>query len=63
LGEIGVEELLAFTIEVVETLKLIASKKLSRSIVDSTVQEKAFAHSTASKLLETARVKLVEAAS
>jgi IS5 family transposase len=50
LGEVGVEELLGLTIEVVVTLKLIASRKLSRIIVDSTVQEKAFAHPTASKL-------------
>jgi transposase, IS5 family len=62
LGEEGVEELLARTIEVAVTLKLIASKELSRIIVDSTVQEKAIAHPTDSKLLETARVKLVEAA-
>jgi IS5 family transposase len=53
---------LARTIEVAVTLKLIASKELSRIIVDSTVQEKAIAHPTDSKLLETARVKLVEAA-
>jgi IS5 family transposase len=62
LGEEGVEELLARTVEVAVTLKLIASKELSRIIVDSTVQEKAIAHPTDSKLLETARVKLVEAA-
>ena len=62
LGEEGVEELLARTIEVAVTLKLIAKKELSRIIVDSTVQEKAIAHPTDSKLLETARVKLVEAA-
>ena len=62
LGEEGVEELLARTVEVAVTLKLIASKELSVIIVDSTVQEKAIAHHTDSKLLETARVKLVEAA-
>ena len=62
LGEEGVEELLARTIEVAVTLKLIAKKELSRIIVDSTVQEKAIAHPTDSKLLETARIKLVEAA-
>jgi IS5 family transposase len=53
---------LARTVEVAVTLKLIASKELSRIIVDSTVQEKAIVHPTDSKLLETARVKLVEAA-
>ncbi|PVE44441.1 IS5/IS1182 family transposase [Limnohabitans planktonicus II-D5] len=62
LGEEGVEELLARTVEVAVTLKLIAKKELSQIIVDSTVQEKAIAHPTDSKLLETARVKLVEAA-
>ncbi|MDI9235252.1 IS5 family transposase [Limnohabitans lacus] len=62
LGEEGVEELLARTMEVAVTLKLIAKKELTRVIVDSTVQEKAMAHPTDSKLLETARVKVVEAA-
>jgi len=57
-----VEELLARIIEVAITVKLIVKKELSRIIVDSTVQEKAIAHPTVSKLLETARVKLVEAA-
>lgn len=62
LGEEGVEELLARTMEVAVTLKLIARKELTRVIVDSTVQEKAIAHPTDSKLLETARAKVVEAA-
>ena len=44
------------------TLKLIAKKELTRVIVDSTVQEKAVAHPTDSKLLETARSKAVELA-
>ena len=61
LGEEGVEELLVRTMEVAVTLKLIAKKELTRVIVDSTVQEKAVAHPTDSKLLETARSKLVEA--
>lgn len=62
LGEEGVEELLAQTINVAVALKLIESRELSRVIVDSTVQHKAIAHPTDSRLLETARVKLVEAA-
>jgi IS5 family transposase len=62
LGEEGVEELLACTMEVAVTLKLIAKKELTRVIVDSTVQEKAVAHPTDSKLLETVRSKVVEAA-
>ena len=62
LGEEGVEELLARTMEVAVSHKLIAKKELTRVIVDSTVQEKAIAHPTDSKLLETARAKVVEAA-
>jgi transposase, IS5 family len=62
IGEEGVEEMLARTIEAAVTLKLIAKKELSRIIGDSTVQEKAIAHPTDSKLLETARAKLVELA-
>jgi len=41
LGEDGVEELLAQTINVAVELKLIKPQELSRVIVDSTVQEKA----------------------
>jgi IS5 family transposase len=44
LGEEGVEELLACTMEVAVTHKLIAKKELIRVIVDSTVQEKAVAY-------------------
>lgn len=62
LGEEGVEELLAQTINVAVQLKLIKPQELTRVIVDSTVQHKAIAHPTDSRLLETARVKLVEAA-
>jgi IS5 family transposase len=62
LGEEGVEELLAQTINVAVDLKLIKPQELTRVIVDSTVQHKAVAHPTDSRLLETARAKLVEAA-
>jgi IS5 family transposase len=62
LGEEGVEELLARTMEVAVTLKLIAKQELTRVIVDSTVQEKAIAYPTDSKLLETARAKVVQEA-
>ena len=62
LGEEGVEELLAQTITTAVTLKLIPAAALATVVVDSTVQEKAVAHPTDSKLLETARSKLVEAA-
>jgi transposase, IS5 family len=62
LGEEGVEELLAQTVNVAVSLQLIKPQELTRVIVDSTVQHKAIAHPTDSRLLETARVKLVEAA-
>ena len=62
LGEEGVEALLAQTIQVALTLKLIARKDLATVIVDSTVQAKAVAYPTDIRMLETARAKLVEAA-
>lgn len=62
LGDEGVEELLAQTINVAVECQLIKPQELRCVIVDSTVQEKAVAHPTDSKLLETARIKLVEAA-
>jgi len=62
LGEEGVEELLAQTINVAVALKLIKPQEFACVIVDSTVQHKAIAHPTDSRLLETARAKLVEAA-
>jgi IS5 family transposase len=51
-----VEELLAQTVNLAVSLKLIPASSLA------TVQEKAFAHPTDSMLLETARAKLVDAA-
>ncbi len=62
LGEEGVEELLARTIMAAVEMKVIDPKELETIIVDSTVQEKAVAHPTDSRLLETAREKLVEVA-
>jgi len=59
LGEQGVEELLAQTINAAVGIKLISAKELGTVVVDSTVQPKAVAHPTDSKLLETARQKLV----
>ena len=53
---------LRYPLAVLATLKLIAKKELTRVIVDSTVQEKAVAYPTDSKMLETARSKVVEAA-
>ena len=62
LGDEGVEELLAQTINAAVEMKLIAKSDLARVIVDSTVQQKAIAHPTDSRLLEVARDKLVQAA-
>jgi hypothetical protein len=59
-GEEGAEELLARTMEVAVTLKLIARKELARVIVDSTVQEKAVAHPTDSKVVEAAKANGIE---
>lgn len=62
LGEDGVEALLSQTITAAVNMKLISAKELATVVVDSTVQPKAIAHPTDSKLLETARQKLVAAA-
>ncbi|RQU47816.1 transposase, partial [Burkholderia cenocepacia] len=62
LGEAGVEALLAATIAVVANMKVIAPDEFKRVIVDSTVQEKAIAFPTDSRLLEVARAKLVQLA-
>jgi IS5 family transposase len=59
LGEAGMEELLAHTINAAQAMKAVDTRELSRVIVDTTVQEKAIAHPTDSRLLEVARRKLV----
>jgi hypothetical protein len=51
LGEEGVEQLLASTINVAVTLKLIAKKQLATVIVDSTVMPKAIAHPPTARCL------------
>jgi IS5 family transposase len=62
IGEEGVEELLAKTIAVAVNLKLISKKSLETVVVDTTVQPKAVAHPTDSRLLEVCRSKLVDLA-
>jgi len=62
IGEQGVEELLSQTITVALNLKVISKKAQETVVVDSTVQPKAIAYPTDSRLLEVARQKLVEAA-
>jgi IS5 family transposase len=62
IGEEGVEELLSYTIAAAQNMKFISKKQMETVVVDSTVQHKAVAHPTDSRLLEVARHKLVELA-
>jgi transposase, IS5 family len=62
IGEQGVEELLSQTVSAALSMKVISKKALATVVVDSTVQPKAIAHPTDSRLLEVARQKLVEVA-
>jgi IS5 family transposase len=62
LGEAGVEELLKTTIEASVAMGAVKKADLQRVIVDTTVQEKAIAHPTGSRLLEVARAKIVRLA-
>ncbi len=59
LGEAGVEELLAATIAAAVEMKAVKPAEFDRIIVDTTVQEKAVAYPTDSRLLEVARAKVV----
>lgn len=59
LGEAGLEELLAQTIAAARAMKAIDASAFARVIIDTTVQEKAIAYPTDSRLLEDARVKIV----
>lgn len=59
IGEAGLAELLARTVNTAVAIKAITPTELETIIVDSTVQEKAIAHPTDSRLLEVARIKLV----
>ncbi|MGF6960592.1 galactose-1-phosphate uridylyltransferase [Paraburkholderia youngii] len=62
LGEAGVEELLAETIEAAKRAGVIKASSAKRVIVDTTVMQKAIAHPTDSRLLERCREHLVKAA-
>ena len=54
--------MLSQTISVTVNLKVISKKAPETVVVDSTVQPKAIAHPTGSRLLEVTRQKLVEIA-
>ncbi|UAW64827.1 IS5 family transposase [Mycoavidus sp. HKI] len=62
LGEAGVEELLAETIEAAKRSDVIKASSVKRVIVDTTVMEKAISHPTDSRLLERCREHLVKVA-
>ena len=63
IGEAGVEELLAETIEAAKRAGVIKAASVKRVIVDTTVMPKAIAHPTDSRLLERCREHLVKVAS
>jgi IS5 family transposase len=62
LGEAGVEQLLKSTIEAAVAMGTVKKSEFERVIVDTTVQEKAIAHPTDSRLLEVAREKIARLA-
>lgn len=62
IGEGGVEEMLATTIAVAKGLKIVKEADLQKVIIDTTVQEKAIAYPTDSRLIEKSREALVKAA-
>ena len=62
MGEAGVEQLLKTTIEAAVTMGAVKKTEFERVIVDTTVQSKAIAHPTDSRLLEVARDKIARLA-
>ena len=62
LGEVGMEDLLAQSIEAAKRAKVIKPSSVERVIVDTTVMEKAIAYPTDLALLERSREHLVKAA-
>ena len=62
LGEAGVEQLLKTTFEAAVTMGAVKKTEFEHVIVDTTVQSKAIAHPTDSRLLEVAREKIARLA-
>ena len=62
IGEAGLEWMLTQTIKAAESARVVKPQSFNKVIVDSTVQEKAIAHPTDSRLLERARQHLVKLA-
>jgi len=62
LGKDGLEQLLKITLQTAVDIKAVKPVEFERVIVDTTVQEKAVAYPTDSRLLEIARYKVVKAA-
>ena len=62
IGEEGMEWLLTKTIEAAQSSGAVSKRSMTQVIVDTTVMEKAIAHPTDSRLLETARLQLVKQA-
>jgi hypothetical protein len=62
IGEAGVEEILKATSDTTVATQAVKPQDFERVIVDTTVQEKAIAFPTDSRLLEIARYQLVKAA-
>lgn len=58
IGDEGVKELLSQTIAAALSMRLIDKKALETVVVDTTVQPKAIAHPTDSRLLEVARERI-----
>jgi IS5 family transposase len=62
IGEAGCEWLLAHTVEAAKSAGVIKRRSLDTVVLDTTVQPKAIAHPTDSRLLNRAREQLVQAA-
>ena len=62
LGEEGMEWLLTHSIQAAVNAKMVKPKSFEQILVDTTVMEKAIAHPTDAKLLETSRKRLIKQA-